>query len=1418
MNVRKAFSVILALCMLIGLIPAAYAQTEATTVASWTELQEALKTGGEIILQEDLVAPDGSDPIIVPKATTATIDLNGHKIDRNLINSGAGAQKNGCVIATAGKLTVTDTSAEQTGAITGGYTDGTGGGVWIRGSGSFTLAGGSITGNAAKYAGGGVYFSGDGSQFTMTGGSISGNTAKNGGGVAMDSHGSMVISGGEISGNSAGKNGGGVWIGKGPSLTVSGGAITNNSADSIGGGVYVHGSRAGFTMTDGSISGNTAKHGGGVGIYSFGSATLSGGEISGNSASVHGGGVWIGQEASCTVSGVTITGNSAEKGGGVYINKGTIEYLSGSITGNTLTDSEITSDIDAASGDYAMKYNVRVSVSGSGTAAADKATAAAGETVTLTAEPGSDDWKLGSLTVTAGGAEVPAEKQPDGTYTFTMPEADVNVGAEFGELHAISTGVDLYNSHYYEDTGCTMTADKEYAVEGETVTLTLSMAPGYVFLLGDVNRDIPLTQVSDTVFTFTMPDEEADAYAYVQKAQYTVLLGGTASSNVSFLLNYDPRDQAPFPAEYGDRVDVIFQPYDQLISGMTYTYTQNGNTVTNAISYEENDRGEWQGHFIMPDCDVTVRVEYSNIYDITEDWTNTANGIISAELTKAAEGTEVTVHAMPDECYAFSGWNFTPDVTIISDTANANGSHTATFTMPGSDVAFGAVFNRVIFEVTAETPGGHGTINGEDWGRAGENYPFTVTPDEGYSVSSVSVISADGTVGYTQNGDSYTFNMPASDVTLSATFTYGSGWSDLAALLRAGGEIVLDRDYTAASGDAALEVPEDVSVTLDLNGHTVNGNAVEEDDLLTVRGEMLLTDSGEGGKITARDCDDTVYVHGGSLVMTGGALGYTGSVYACVYIGGQSSFRLEGGALTIGSGCTAVIYNCGTFEMTGGAISGDAIDIVYNNLSDMLFTGGSIRGNVGSEEDYGYGIYLKYAELYVSGDADIDVTERRYESDPETVFDENDYDIGLSRYSMIHVIGGLSADGPQLGVNGYDGVFADGASYVENGPDYTITEDDACRFRSADPEYSMRLTDENTIELKLGWFFTVTFEPGDEGADGAMASVRVAEDSAFTLPACRFEAPEGKVFKEWSVQIGNGNPFTKDPGEEITVTDDTTVTAVYAAAPDPDQEAADTVIGLINEIGTVEYTDGCKAKIDAASDAFEALTEAQKALVTNEQTLRNAITQYNELKAAADQAAADQQAADTVIGLINEIGTVEYTDGCKVKIDAASNAFEALTEAQKALVTNEQTLRNAIDRYNELKAAADQAAADQQAADAVIGLINDIGAVEYTEACKAKIDAASDAFEALTEDQKALVTNEQTLTDAIARYNELKAAAENPENPTDPEDPTEQPGADDPQDGSLCKWCGEPHTGFWGKIVAFFHSILYFFAHLFGRK
>ena len=210
------------------------------------------------------------------------------------------------------------------------------------------------------------------------------------------------------------------------------------------------------------------------------------------------------------------------------------------------------------------------------------------------------------------------------------------------------------------------------------------------------------------------------------------------------------------------------------------------------------------------------------------------------------------------------------------------------------------------------------------------------------------------------------------------------------------------------------------------------------------------------------------------------------------------------------------------------------------------------------------------------------------------------------------------------------------------------------------------------------------------------------------------------------------------------------------AKAEADQKAADAVIDKINEIGEVAYTDACKTKIDAARDAFNALTDDQKALVLNHSTLTASESLYELLKASAE-AANDQAMADIVIGKINDIGTVAYTTDSKALIDAARAAYDALTAEQKALVSNYAALEAAEKAYADLKAKAE---ADKKAADEVIGKIDEIGEVAYTDACKTKIDAAREAYNTLTDDQKALVANLPVLEAAEKAYADLKAAAD----------------------------------------------------------
>ena len=202
-------------------------------------------------------------------------------------------------------------------------------------------------------------------------------------------------------------------------------------------------------------------------------------------------------------------------------------------------------------------------------------------------------------------------------------------------------------------------------------------------------------------------------------------------------------------------------------------------------------------------------------------------------------------------------------------------------------------------------------------------------------------------------------------------------------------------------------------------------------------------------------------------------------------------------------------------------------------------------------------------------------------------------------------------------------------------------------------------------------------------------------------------------------------------------------TLLDAEAKLADLQAADAVEKLIDAIGTV--TLDSEEAIKAARGAYDALTEEQKAQVGNYQTLLD-----------AEAKLADLQAADAVEKLIDAIGTV--TLDSEEAIKAARDAYDALTDAQKELVGNYQTLLDAEAKLADLKAA-----------DAVEKLIDAIGTVTLDS--EEAIKAARGAYDALTEEQQAQVGNYQTLLDAEAKLAQLKKDAEKPSQPEQPEKP-----------------------------------------------
>ena len=194
-----------------------------------------------------------------------------------------------------------------------------------------------------------------------------------------------------------------------------------------------------------------------------------------------------------------------------------------------------------------------------------------------------------------------------------------------------------------------------------------------------------------------------------------------------------------------------------------------------------------------------------------------------------------------------------------------------------------------------------------------------------------------------------------------------------------------------------------------------------------------------------------------------------------------------------------------------------------------------------------------------------------------------------------------------------------------------------------------------------------------------------------------------------------------------------------------DEKAAKAVDELIEAIDDPEdVTLESAAAITAASDAYDALTDAQKALVTKADDLAAAKAKYAELEAAAEQAEIDEAAAKGVDDAIEAIGDV--TLDSESAITAARAAYDALTDEQKALVTKADDLTAAEEALVQLKE-------DAPVAKAVEDQIAAIG--EVTKYKKDAIENARIAYEALTDSQKALVGNLDVLETAEAELDEL---------------------------------------------------------------
>lgn len=193
--------------------------------------------------------------------------------------------------------------------------------------------------------------------------------------------------------------------------------------------------------------------------------------------------------------------------------------------------------------------------------------------------------------------------------------------------------------------------------------------------------------------------------------------------------------------------------------------------------------------FTMPDGDVTISVTKAaktyavKVADANKDTLKITSP--EADLDKVAEGTSVTVVATPKD-----GYTLTADGVVVTygdnqtlkatpDTEKAN---TYTFAMPAGDATVSAAFEEVKkYNVTVAGTVENGTVGVEPKTAAAKDVvTVTVTPNTNfkYTDGSLKATYTDGGTKKEINDfkavdgkeNTYTFEMPAADVTVSAEF------------------------------------------------------------------------------------------------------------------------------------------------------------------------------------------------------------------------------------------------------------------------------------------------------------------------------------------------------------------------------------------------------------------------------------------------------------------------------------------------------------------------------------------------------------------------------------------------------------------------------------------------------------------------
>lgn len=431
--------------------------------------------------------------------------------------------------------------------------------------------------------------------------------------------------------------------------------------------------------------------------------------------------------------------------------------------------------------------------------------------------PKGHTWKLDELETKSVGNDVylcsdchtATESTP---HTVTLPDAVEGVTLTLGTT----------SNTYIKDDTVTLTVEKEGT---DIVTVTAKNGDTDVALTEvqeaaqDEAAAQATTEKAKTVYTFTMPD--GDVAISVTKAAKTYAVKVADGVTNGKLEITDPKADLN-KVTAGTTITVVATPkdgYTLTADGVVVTYGDNQTLKATPDTEKANTYT-----FAMPAGDATVSAEFEEVkkYNVTVAGT-VENGTVGVEPKTAAAKDVVTVTVTPNTNFKYTDGSLKATYTDggtkkeINDFKAVDGKeNTYTFEMPAADVTVSAAFEPVKVETYSVT------IKSSDYGevkadkttelKAGDTVTLTVTPaDNMYTLAQLAknglVIkdSENTDVPYTtvEEGKTYTFEMPAADVTVTAQFT----------VVKYGIEVETEGEGTVTFTDGETRFAEGTKVT-----------------------------------------------------------------------------------------------------------------------------------------------------------------------------------------------------------------------------------------------------------------------------------------------------------------------------------------------------------------------------------------------------------------------------------------------------------------------------------------------------------------------------------------------------------------------------------------------------------------------------